>query len=872
MTVKYTPMLEQYLEVKRQHADEILFFRLGDFYEMFFEDAKVASRELEITLTSRDGGQAERIPMCGIPYHSADNYIAKLIQKGFKVAICEQVEDPKQVKGIVRREVVRIITPGTVISDSLLPDNGNNYLVAIAEEDGQLAFAAADISTGEFSWSVLAGQYRTGSLCDHLFRLLPREIIFTSKLADWKDLEAFLANRLPACTQTTLTAIDAAQLDELNRRHFAAELIPAQGVAAQAIGSLLHYLHATVKSDLSHMNRLTRYEAGEHLVIDATAMRNLEITRNIREGGKKDTLLSVLDYTKTAMGGRLLKKWLEYPLVDKNAIRARQDALAELIGKSVLRQRLQSCLADIYDLERILTRVEVGTANARDLVALKTSLLALPAIKEELQGSESRLLSNAYLNLDTHSETAALLDNAIVDAPPFSVREGGMIKSGYDIELDELHAISRDTKQFIQDIESREREQTGIRSLKVGYNKVFGYYIEITHANSASAPANYVRKQTLANAERYITPELKEFETKILGAQDKIVNLEYALFVALREHVKAQLPAIQRTAQELAVLDVLQSMAEAAFRHQYIRPAINDNREIIIRDGRHPVVERLLVKERFVPNDTVLDHRENEVILITGPNMAGKSTYMRQVALLVLMAQMGSFIPAREASICPVDRIFTRVGASDDLATGQSTFMVEMNEVAQILKHATQNSLIILDEIGRGTSTFDGMSIARAVIEYLREKVKAKTLFATHYHELTALEDYSPLIRNYSVAVKERGNEVVFLRRIIPGGADKSYGIHVAQLAGLPKKLTQRAQELLQELEAPDGAAQATANKCSVGVKPAANAQPQAAVSLFSSAALDELLAVDVMTITPLEAMNALYKLQMLARQESGTV
>ncbi|WP_346354253.1 DNA mismatch repair protein MutS [Azotosporobacter soli] len=864
MTVKYTPMLEQYLEVKRQHVDEILFFRLGDFYEMFFEDAKLASRELEITLTARDGGQTEKIPMCGIPYHSADNYVAKLIQKGFKVAICEQVEDPKQVKGIVRREVVRIITPGTVISDSLLPDNGNNFLVAVCEEDGVLAFAAADISTGEFTWTVLTGPYRTSGLCDHLFRLLPREIIFTSKLEEWKELESFLTNRLSGCTQTTLTALEPARLAELNRQHFSKELIPAQEVAIQAIGSLLYYLHNTVKSDLSHMNRLTRYESGDHLVIDATALRNLEITRNIREGGKKDTLLSVLDYTKTAMGGRLLKKWLEYPLVERNAIRQRQDALAELIGKSVLRQRLQACLADIYDLERILTRVEVGTANARDLVALKTSLLALPAIKEELQGTESSLLANAYLKLDTHSETANLLENAIVDAPPFSVREGGMIKSGYDLELDELHAISRDTKQFIQDIESREREQTGIRSLKVGYNKVFGYYIEITHANAASAPASYIRKQTLANAERYITPELKEFETKILGAQDKIVNLEYALFISLREHVKAELQAIQRTAQELAVLDVLQSMAEAAFRNQYIRPTINDQREIIIRDGRHPVVERLLVKERFVPNDTVLDHNENEVILITGPNMAGKSTYMRQVALLVLMAQMGSFIPAREASICPVDRIFTRVGASDDLATGQSTFMVEMNEVAQILKHATHNSLIILDEIGRGTSTFDGMSIARAVIEYLREKIKAKTLFATHYHELTVLEDYSPLIRNYSVAVKERGTEVVFLRRIVPGGADKSYGIHVAQLAGLPKRLTQRAQELLQELEAPGAGEQRETNKRSRDVK------PQAAVSLFSSAAIDELLAVDVMTITPLEAMNALYRLQTLARQESG--
>ena len=860
MTVKYTPMMEQYLEIKSRHPNEILFFRMGDFYEMFFTDAELASRELEITLTARDGGQ--RVPMCGIPYHAADNYIAKLINKGYKVAICEQVEDPKQAKGIVKREVVKIITPGTIIAENLLPGNSNNYLAVLYEENEELILAATDISTGECLWASFSGSQRLIALYDQLFRLMPTELVLASKIEEVEKLNAFISNRIPQCTHTTLK-IDNLQLaSELPKQHFNKDDLPQQEIALTAIGFLLYYLHQTVKTDLSHINRLIKYNASEYLMIDSTSMRNLEVTRNVRDGGKKDTLLAVLDYTKTAMGGRLLKKWLEYPLLNTTHIIQRQDSIAELLDKTPLRQSIYEALANIYDLERILTRIEVGTASARDLTALKSSLAVLPIIKSHIQSASTVFLSNLHFYLHTHTDLVTLIDMAIVDNPPFSVREGGLIKQGYDLELDELHALSRDSKQFVQNIETREREATGIKSLKVGYNKVFGYYIEVTHSHTASVPITYIRKQTLANAERYITPELKEFETKILGAQEKIVTIEYHLFSKIRDHIKSHIKEIQETARQLAQLDAIISLSEVAFRYNYSRPQITQTKEITIKDGRHPIVERLLQREMFVPNDCELNHHSSEIMIITGPNMAGKSTYMRQVALLVLMAQIGSFIPAREATISPVDRIFTRVGASDDLSTGQSTFMVEMNEVAQILKHATNQSLIILDEIGRGTSTFDGMSIARAVIEYIKERIKAKTLFATHYHELTELADYNKTVKNYSVAVKERGSDVVFLRRIIPGGADKSYGIHVAQLAGLPQKTIKRAQELLLELEQ---------NHLQAQKNPLASSTPETLpMSLFTSSTVDELLTIDIMTITPIEAINILYRLQNQAKQESG--
>lgn len=860
MTVKYTPMMEQYLEIKSQHENEILFFRMGDFYEMFFTDAELASRELEITLTARDGGQ--RVPMCGIPYHAADTYIAKLISKGYKVAICEQVEDPKQAKGIVKREVIKIITPGTIIAENLLPDNSNNYLAVLYEEDEELILAAADISTGECLWANFSGSQRLTALYDQLFRLMPTELVLASKIQNIESLNRFISNRIPHCTHTTLTIDNLKLTSDLPKQHFSLEDLPQQDVALTAIGCLLYYLRQTVKNDLSHINQLIKYNAAEYLMIDSTSMRNLEVTRNVRDGGKKDTLLYILDYTKTAMGGRLLKKWLEYPLMNTSHIIQRQESITELLENPSLRQTVHEMLANIYDLERILTRIEVGTASARDLIALKASLAVLPAIKAKLQQANTTFLSNLHFYLYTHADLVTLIDSAIVDNPPFSVREGGLIKQGYDLELDELHIIARDSKQFVQNIETREREATGIKSLKVGYNKVFGYYIEVTHSHTASVPLSYVRKQTLANAERYITPELKEFESKILGAQEKIVTIEYHLFSKIRDHIKTYIKDIQETARQLAQLDAIISLSEAAFRHNYIRPTITQSREINIKDGRHPIVERLLKRELFVPNDSELNHHSNEIMIITGPNMAGKSTYMRQVALLVLMAQIGSFIPAREAVVSPVDRIFTRVGASDDLSTGQSTFMVEMNEVAQILKHATPQSLIILDEIGRGTSTFDGMSIARAVIEYIKERIKAKTLFATHYHELTELADYNKTIKNYSVAVKERGSDVVFLRRIIPGGADKSYGIHVAQLAGLPQKVIKRAQELLAELE------QTHVQSHHSSILQAAAAT--APMSLFTSATVDELLAIDITAITPIEAINILYQLQNQAKQESG--
>lgn len=863
MTVRYSPMMEQYLEIKSKHTNEILFFRMGDFYEMFFTDAELASRELEITLTARDGGQSNRIPMCGVPYHSADNYIAKLISKGYKVAICEQVEDPKQAKGLVRREVVKIITPGTIIAETLLPSNSNNFLVALYEEEEELIFTATDISTGECLWALFSGPGRLSTLYDQLFRLMPTELVLTSTITNMDKLNDFMSNRIPNCTHTTLTVDDVKFANALPQKHFSSDDLPHHEVALTGISYLLYYLHQTVKTDLSHINRLIKYNSTEYLVVDSTSLRNLEVTRNVRDGGKKDTLLAVLDYTKTAMGGRLLKKWLEYPLLNTNHIIQRQDGIAELLEKPTLRQTIHETLANIYDLERILTRIEVATASARDLVALKASLAVLPIIKTSLQGANSKFLTTLDLELGIHADLVTLIDTAIVDNPPFSVREGGLIKAGYNQELDELHAISRDSKQFVQDIETRERETTGIKSLKVGYNRVFGYYIEVTHSHTALVPITYVRKQTLTNAERYITPELKEFESKILGAQEKIVIIEHHLFSTIRDHIKTHIKSIQQTARQLAQLDTIISLSEVAFRYNYTRPQITTTREITIKDGRHPIVERLLQQQLFVPNDTELNHHSNEIIVITGPNMAGKSTYMRQVALLVLMAQIGSYLPAREAIISPVDRIFTRVGASDDLSTGQSTFMVEMNEVAHILKQATKHSLIILDEIGRGTSTFDGMSIARSVIEYIKERIKAKTLVATHYHELTELAEHSKTIKNYCVAVKERGSEVVFLRRIIPGGADKSYGIHVAQLAGLPKKAVERAQELLLELEEKQPHYSATTGKSTV-------VEETAPLSLFTSSLSNELLALDVMTITPLEALNILYNLQKQAKQESG--
>lgn len=849
----YTPMVQQYLDVKKEHQNELLFFRLGDFYEMFFEDAVTASRELNITLTKRAGGM-ENMPMCGVPYHSVDGYIAKLVKKGYRIAICEQVEDPKLAKGIVQRKVIKIITPGTAINEQVLEDKRNRYLVFLHEKDEQVCLAAADVSTGECLWFTASGAERLLNITEQLFRLQPAEIVLHEEPDYWDKLHEWLRSKLPECA----ISMWQEELGSYFSMHF--DRSGENSLVHDTVEYLLDYLHAMVMSDLTHINRLHEIEQDAFMQLDATAIRNLELVKNMRDGSKRGTLMDVLDFTSTSMGARKLRSWIECPLLDVGHIKQRQDAVAELLEDNLLREAVTEKLKTVFDLERIISRIEVGSANARDLVALRTSLSVLPELKDLLAKCSSSSLQKIYRNMHLHTELNDELQRAVVDEPPFSVREGGMIKSGYNSELDELHLIAQDNKTWMQNFEQKIKDETGIKTLKVGFNKVFGYYIEVSKGQSSSVPDYFVRKQTLVNAERYIVPELKDFENKILSAKEKIQQLEYYLFSCLREKVRAKIAELQQTARAVASVDVLTALAMAAYKYNYVRPELNNKGAIKIVDGRHPVVERLLEKEIFVPNNTNLDSSER-MIVITGPNMAGKSTYMRQVALLVLMTQIGSFIPARQASICPVDKIFTRVGASDDLATGQSTFMVEMNEVAQILRYATKYSLIILDEVGRGTSTFDGMSIARAVMEYIHSRIKAKTLFATHYHQLIAMEDELEGVKNYSVAVKERGNDIVFLRRIVPGGTDKSYGVHVARLAGLPKKVLERANEILAEYD--NGTENVPA------VKTIENRQ-QPMDSLFTSSLSEQILKLDVMSMTPIEAMNALYKLQDEARKESG--
>ena len=853
-TNTYTPMVQQYMAVKEQHKNELLFFRLGDFYEMFFEDALTASRELNITLTKR-AGSGDNIPMCGVPYHSVDGYIAKLVQKGYRIAICEQMEDPRFAKGIVERKVIKIITPGTALNEQLLQDKHNRYLVLLVEELDEVCMAVADVSTGECQWFLTKGNDRLLELEEQLYRLQPAELVLTHSLAEQEQLLEWLGAKLPECTLTNYVEEKAGE--EYFPQHFAtAKVAP---LVQQTVELLLRYLHSTVMADLSHINQLNEIVRDSFMQLDVTAIRNLELVRSMADGSKRGTLLAVLDFTKTSMGARRLRGWIESPLLDIARIQERQEAVGELTSNAALRDAVAEQLKAVADLERIVSRVEVGSANARDLVALRSSLSVLPALKDVLQGCYSRALQRLQGEICEHQELAVRLQQAIVDEPPFSVREGGMIRPGYNAELDELQLIAADNKTWMQNFEQKIKEETGIKTMKVGFNKVFGYYIEVSKGQANSVPDYFVRKQTLVNAERFIVPELKDYENKILGAKEKIQSLEYYLFDELRSLIRSQITEIQATARAIGTLDVLNGLAIAAYKYNYVRPELNNQGEIKITDGRHPVVERLLEKEIFVPNNVNLNNTDERMIIITGPNMAGKSTYMRQVALLVLMTQMGSFIPARQASICPVDKIFTRVGASDDLATGQSTFMVEMNEVAQILRYATKNSLIILDEVGRGTSTFDGMSIARAVMEYIHDKIKAKTLFATHYHQLIAMEQELSGVKNYSVAVKERGKDIVFLRRIVPGGTDRSYGVHVARLAGLPKKVLDRAEAFLQEYD----------GERSQEVAPVVEQAPGMG-SLFTSAITQQLLSIDVMSMTPIEAMNMLYKLQDEARKESG--
>lgn len=911
--MKLTPMMQQYQAVKNAHPDQILFFRLGDFYEMFLDDAILVSKELELTLTKRSTA-GDGIPMCGVPYHAAESYINKLVNKGYKVAICEQIGDPK-AKGLTKREVIKIITPGTVMNESALTSSKNNYIALIYEENHAIYLAGADISTGECFYSIYDGPDRCQLLFDELYRLMMPELLLIKPFSYERELKNFLSLRLNNCLVNELTEITS-QVEDLMLQHFDVHNRPDNKIAHKAIATLLEYLHETVKTDLTHLNKLTYLDSSKSLFIDTYTLRNLEITRNLRDGGKKDTLYDVLDFTKTAMGSRLLRKWLEYPLLSPKKINDRLDAVDNLVSDFSLRNNLREQLKEIYDFERLLTRMEVGTANARDMNALKSSLYVLPTIKKSLAKATAKLLVNIHQKISTYDDLVVLIDKAIVEDPSFSIREGGFIKDGYNQELDEYRNIAKNSKRLLQQMEEDEKNKTGIKSLKIGYNKVFGYYIEVRHSSTEMVPENYIRKQTLANAERYITPELKEFETKILGAQEKIVQLEYNLFTELRDILKTKISSIQNTAHEIAILDVLVSLAQAGDEYNYIRPKLLDDGTIHIKDGRHPLVERILNRDLFVPNDTHLDNAQNEIMIITGPNMAGKSTYMRQSALLTLMTQVGSFIPAREASISPVDKIFTRIGASDDLVSGQSTFMVEMNEVSHILKYATNKSLVILDEIGRGTSTYDGMSIARAVIEHIRDHIGAKTLFATHYHELTDLED-DVHVKNYCIAVKEKGSDVTFLRRIIRGSADKSYGIHVAKLAGLPQEVVKRAETILIDLENTAPTKEKTIisknnsdeNNIDTTLKqdtaitndttseinylqdnqndtetadyqekaPTLTASPTKKLkfmqvaempTLFGVSISTQLKELDLMSMTPLDAMNKLYELQQQAKQE----
>ncbi|MGI6703283.1 MAG: DNA mismatch repair protein MutS [Clostridia bacterium] len=861
-----TPMMQQYLQVKEEYNDCIVFYRLGDFYEMFFEDAKLASRELEITLTGRDCGLEERAPMCGVPHHSAYYYIAKLIQKGYKVAICEQVEDPSVAKGIVKREVVRVITPGTVIEQSLLDEKTNNYILTVCYDEGVYGMAYADVSTGELATVQIKGD-NVQNAAEEVVRIDPKEMIVNSNCIMSTALPEIIKERLNISINKYGDFAFAKRNAETSiKEHFKVAGLEGLGLSespqcTRAVGALLHYLADTQKVDLKHINKLDIYHREQHMVLDSWTRRNLEMLETIRTKDKKGTLLWLLDRTQTAMGGRMLRKWVERPLVDCDRVQKRLDAVEELKNSLQLMDRIKECTVSMYDLERLLGRIVYGSANARDMLALKQSVDRLPKLKRILSDCKSTLLQEVHSGIDPLEDIGELIEASIHPDPPAGVREGGIIKDGYNSDIDSLRRASREGRQWIAELEKKERERTSIKSLKVGYNKVFGYYIEITKANLNQVPDDYIRKQTLANSERYVTPELKEMENTILGAHEKSILLEYKTFVDIREGVAGHLQRIKQTAHYIAVLDTLYSLAKTACDNRYTKPVVTWGDSIEIKDGRHPVVEKMMASGRFVPNDTYLDRDNDQLCIITGPNMAGKSTYMRQVALIVLMAQMGSFVPASYCKIGIVDRIFTRVGASDDLASGQSTFMVEMSEVANILNNATPSSLLILDEIGRGTSTFDGLSIAWAVIEHLADKdnIGARTLFATHYHQLTELEGKLEGVKNYCIAVKERGDDIIFLRKVIRGGADKSYGIQVAGLAGLPKGVIGRARDILAKLEETDFARyeQVTARTGKEkGVQQ---------LDMFGyryQGFIREIACTDIETITPLQALNLLNELK----------
>ena len=857
-------MMKQYLEIKRDNPDSILFFRLGDFYEMFADDAKLASKELDLTLTSRDKdpkkAPEEKVPMCGIPYHASEAYIARLIAKGYKVAICEQMEDPATAKGLVKRDIIRVVTPGTVIDAACLDDKSSNFLCGIYMDSRSAGVAFCDITTGKAHLPAFSGKARVEHVINELGRFSPAEAILNDGAYAERALVDVLREKFSCRVENGGERRFLLNEAEKNiRRQFGEEAqkrLPAGNpAAAMALGGLLNYLYETQKTDLSHINDLDYYEQGRFMELDLTARRNLELTETLRGKEKKGSLLWVLDKTKTPMGARCLRSWLERPLLSVTAICKRNAAVAALVDNTIQREELIAAMTGLGDMERLIGRIVYGTAGGRDMASLRAAIEKLPAVKEQLAALNDRRLSELTAELDTLDDIGQRIADTICDEPPFSVREGGFIRDGFNEEVDRLRHILKGGKSVMAEMEAKEKEATGIRTLKIGYNKVFGYYIEVSNSFKDQVPETYIRKQTLVNGERYITQELKDLEHEILTASERVVALEYELFTALREEISAAAPRIQKTAAAVAEADALASFAAVAVRNNYCRPDVDESGVIEIKEGRHPVVERVLKDSLFVPNDTFMGEKEGRVAIITGPNMAGKSTYMRQVALIVLMAQMGSFVPAKFAHIGVVDRIFTRIGASDDLSAGQSTFMVEMTEVSDILHHATKNSLLILDEIGRGTSTFDGMSIARAVLEYCADKklLGAKTLFATHYHELTELENTLPGTVNYSIAVKARGEDIIFLRKIVPGGADRSYGIEVAKLAGLPDKVVQRAKAVLAELENENGVQYVAARK---------EAEQVSLDAIGEGEVLDALRRCQPDTLTPIEAMSLLYELK----------
>ena len=871
-----SPMMQHYIKTKEEYEDSILFYRLGDFYEMFFEDAETVSKELELTLTGKDCGLAERAPMCGVPFHAADNYINRLVEKGYKVAICEQMEDPKKAKGIVKREVIRVVTPGTNLYTQALDETKNNYIMSVAYISNRFGIAFADVTTGAF---MVTEVEKLRNLLDEIYKFSPAELICNEAFCmSGVDLEE-LRNRL----HLSVSALDNWYFDDdLCQRtlkdHFHVGTLEGLGLkdydcATIAAGALLTYLLETQKNSLDHMRKITPYITDKYMLIDSSTRRNLELTETMREKEKRGSLLWVLDKTKTAMGARMLRSFIEQPLIEEEAINQRLDAVEEINRQEMDREEIREYLGPVYDLERLISRVSYQSANPRDLIAFKTSIGMIPHIRRLLGQFQSEELKKVYEDMDELQDLYQVLDKAIVEDPPLAMKEGGIIKDGYDQQIDDYRQAKTKGKTWLAELEAEEKEKTGIKNLKIKYNKVFGYYLEVTNSFKDMVPDYYTRKQTLTNAERYITPRLKELEDMILGAEDKLYALEYDRFAQIRNRIAGEVERIQKTAGAIAKLDAYLSMALVASRNQYVRPKINTRGIIDIKDGRHPVVEKMITNDMFIPNDTYLDNGKNRISVITGPNMAGKSTYMRQTALIVLMAQIGSFVPASKANIGIVDRIFTRVGASDDLASGQSTFMVEMTEVANILRNATSKSLLILDEIGRGTSTFDGLSIAWAVIEHISNPklLGAKTLFATHYHELTELEGKLPGVNNYCIAVKERGDDIVFLRKIVKGGADKSYGIQVAKLAGVPDSVINRAKELVEELVSAD--ITSTVKDIASEGKKTKTKQPvhydevdMEQISLFDTVkdddVLEELKSIKIDELRPVDALNVLYRLQ----------